>query len=72
MINSRRKPVTEVDHVAAPNLNIQRMDQSQIQSQRLMICDSLRPKPRLATLLTPVVISKKYLTLHRVASNGED
>ena len=42
-INSRCKPVRELRSIAAPNLNIQ--------IQRLLICDWLRPEPRLATLL---------------------
>jgi len=71
-INSRRKPVTEVRRMAVPNLNIESMDQSQIQSQRLLICDWLRPESRLVILLTPVFIDKKYLPLHRVTSTGVD
>jgi len=58
-INSHRKPVREMHHTAALNLNIQ--------SQWLLTCDWFQPEPRLATLLTPVVIGRKYLPPHPVA-----
>jgi len=62
-INCHRKHVTEQRHMAAPSLNVQ--------SQRLLCRDWLRPEPRLDTFLTPVVTGMKYLPFLRVISTGD-
>ena len=63
LINSHRKPVTELSRMSVPNLNIQ--------IKRYWLVIGYGPEPKLMNLLTPVVIGKRYLPLHPVTSTSD-